>query len=256
MFNNTIKKEFLTFNNDQVISVICVVYNGERTINKTIESLISQSYRHVEIILVDGQSTDNTLSIINRYKENIDVLITEKDDGIYHAMNKGILAASGEWIYFIGCDDVLFNKEVFAEFINTLNHNTESLLYYGDVVLKKSGKRYGGEFMSKRIIQENICHQAMFFHRSIFKNIGLYSDKYKILADWEFNIRCFGNSDINPQYINLIVAEYNELGKSSSVEDKKFNAEFIKIIYRNLPFYYSIIFLFHKVYKRFIIKYE
>jgi glycosyltransferase involved in cell wall biosynthesis len=241
----------MAFKNNQLISVICVVFNGERTISQTLESLINQSYKYVEIIIVDGQSTDRTLEIIELYKDYIDILITGKDAGIYDAMNKGISAASGNWLYFIGCDDVLINSSVFSDFINKTEPNIDNLLYYGNVILEPSGMKYGGEFDLIRIIKENICHQAVFYHRSIFQNIGQFNLKYIMLADWDLNIRCFGNINIKCQYIDLVVAKYNELGQSSSVGDKKFNNEFIKIIYQNLPFRYSIFYLFYKLQRRF-----
>ena len=95
-----------------LISIIIPVFNAGKTLQSTIESILGQCYKNIELIIVDGESVDNTKDIIAQYKKNIDIFICEKDNGIYDAMNKGIIAANGDWLLFLGGDDVLFNSEI------------------------------------------------------------------------------------------------------------------------------------------------
>ena len=113
------------------ISIITVCYNSQRTIKDTIESVINQSYSNIEYIIVDGASNDSTLKIINQFKSHIDVFISEKDHGIYDAINKGILKASGEIIGLLHADDIFENHHVIENVVESFDLNKEIL--YGDI---------------------------------------------------------------------------------------------------------------------------
>lgn len=123
------------------ISIITVCLNAVNTIETTINSVLSQSYPNMEYIIIDGLSTDGTLDIINKYRKKINHIFTEKDNGIYEAMNKGIALANGDFLYFLGADDVL-NKDVIKNVIQYLYSN-DKIIYYGQVVLKPQNKLYG-----------------------------------------------------------------------------------------------------------------
>jgi glycosyltransferase involved in cell wall biosynthesis len=120
-----------------LISIVIPVFNAGKTLQSTIESVLNQSYKNIELIIVDGESVDNTNEIINQYNKNINIFICEKDNGIYDAMNKGIVAASGDWLLFLGGDDVLYDSEILASIFNDSNFDKVDFLY-GDVLFKSN----------------------------------------------------------------------------------------------------------------------
>jgi len=115
------------------ISIITVCFNAEKTIEETIKSVLSQSYKNIEYIVVDGKSTDDTLKIVNKYKKNISKIISEKDNGLYDAMNKGVKLSTGQIIYFLNADDVLINKYKIKEVANAFEQGKNLDLVFGDV---------------------------------------------------------------------------------------------------------------------------
>ncbi|WP_159022665.1 glycosyltransferase family 2 protein [Formosa sp. L2A11] len=201
------------------VSIITVSYNAAKTILKTIDSIADQSYTNIEFIIIDGGSTDGTLDIIEDNKEKIDIVVSEPDKGVYDAMNKGILRASGDWILFLGADDLLANNNVIETCVQQFS---SSHLVYGDVIKVPENEVYDGAFNLYKMIYRNICHQAIFFHKSVFKLKGLYHLDYKVNSDWEFNLRCFQDPKINTKYIPLVVSHFNTEGLSSNTEDVAF----------------------------------
>lgn len=200
------------------ISVITPSFNQGNTLEQTMLSVLHQSYPELEYILIDGGSTDKSLEIIQKYEKQLTYWVSEKDRGIYDAMNKGIERASGEWIYFLGTDDLLCSdvlKDIFAE-------PPEADLIYGNVIFKHSGQIYDGFFDKEKLAHHNICHQAIFFKRQLFDRLGLFELKYQILADYVWNIKCFGKPEIKVVYLNKNIAIYNEIGLSGSKLDLNF----------------------------------
>ena len=134
--------------NRPLISVILPVYNGAQTLEAALHSITSQTYRPVELIVVDGKSTDRTAEILKTHRDAVSVLISESDDGIYDAINKGIRRSSGEWIYILGADDALASSDIFEK---ALSHvAAETRLIMGDVV-------YTGE---KQSLVPRVHHSA------------------------------------------------------------------------------------------------
>ena len=199
------------------ISIITVCLNAAQTIENTIHSVISQSYPYIEYIIIDGQSTDGTQDIINKYCDKISVYISEKDAGIYDAMNKGIALATGDFIYFLGGDDVL-NGDIIKEIVPYLNTNVNSV-HYGQVLLSPSHKLFGGKFSKWRLIHKNITHQSIFYPARVFET-KKFNTKYPIAADWDFNLYLM-SKNIRFEYNGLIIAVFNVNGISSN-GDKEF----------------------------------
>ena len=197
------------------ISVIIVTYNAEHTISNAINSVLTQTYNEIELLIIDGGSTDKTNKIISGFSNKINYFISEKDNGIYDAMNKGIQASTGEWLIFIGADDI-FSKNNSLEEIFCKNKFKNIDFIYGDVKLKSNNKILGGHRDYNQLIEKNICHQAIFYNKSIFEKVGNYNLKYKILADYDLNLRVFRNSQINTKYISTIVSIFNDKGGASS----------------------------------------
>ena len=200
-------------------SIIIPVFNSEDTILIALESILKQSYEGFEILIVDGLSTDNTIKIVEKLNDNRIKIYSEKDKGVYDAMNKGIHYAQGEWLYFIGSDDYLYNNDVLQTLSKTLNKMKNNVLY-GNVLIKGNtgwatdGQVYNGEFSFQKLLKSNICHQSMFYRKSfILKNQLEYDLKYPISSDWDFNIACRLQSKFT--FINTIVAVFNAGGIST-----------------------------------------
>ncbi|HEV2478732.1 MAG TPA: glycosyltransferase family 2 protein [Puia sp.] len=196
------------------VSVITVVYNGAATLEATLLSVVEQSYPHVEYILVDGGSTDGTLEIIDRYKTRITAWVSERDKGVYDAMNKGVRMATGDWVYFLGSDDRLQDKAVLSD-IFTDPANLDSDLLYGDVTSPSYKGLYDGPFTFGKLLSRNISHQAIFYKRHLFEFIGGYEPRFRMHADWDLNIRWFKTPGIRMKYVDRHIADFGAEGLSS-----------------------------------------
>lgn len=207
-----------------LISIIIPTYNSEKTISESIKSILEQSFDNYEILIMDGISGDNTLNIVKEFNDPRIKIFSEKDSGVYDAMNKGIEKAEGKWLYFLGSDDTLYDKETLKDIEPFLgNHD----LVYGDAYFTFSKTFYGEEKSISSLIKgKNICHQAIFYQKDIFKKVGFYNLKYPIWADLDFNIRCFINPSIKTYYIKKTIANYNDLNGISSEADQTFIEDF------------------------------
>ena len=187
------------------VSIVTVVLNAEKTIRKTIESVITQDYEDIEYIIVDGQSNDKTLDIVNDYSEQVDSIISEPDDGLYDAMNKACGLVSGEIIYFLNADDYFIDKHVITEIAQVFADNDVNFVY-GDVFLHGSNKRvsYGGINKAKLCLS-TICHQAIFQKTSLFKDAGNFNTKYRIAADYDWIMRAYNQQLLKPSSIDRII---------------------------------------------------
>ena len=196
------------------ISIITVCYNCKNDIEKTILSVINQTYPNIEYIIIDGASTDGTLNIINKYKDKISIIVSEPDKGIYDAMNKGINLASGEWINFMNAGDTFYNSTVLENVFSNTNYTAD--IIYGNVeydygftkVLKKpapinSITRYMG-----------FSHQSTFVKTIIMKSHP-YNLQYKIIADYEFFLSRY-KEGYTFQEIPNVVATYERISGISS----------------------------------------
>ncbi|MGV3706957.1 MAG: glycosyltransferase family 2 protein [Arcticibacter sp.] len=230
--------------NKPLISVITVVFNGACTLEATIQSVLRQTYKNFEYIIIDGGSDDGTLDVIKRYEMQISYFESEKDQGIYDAMNKGARHATGDYVYFIGCDDVLADSNVLRNFVDTVGLATKKhVIYYGNVLYKKEKKVYDGYFSDVKFSLRNICHQAVFYPKEIFY-IYKYELKYKYLSDYVLNLNIKADNVFTFHYIPLLVCIYNDDGQSANSQDLNFEMDKLRIIKRTFPwpiyFYVSI----------------
>lgn len=219
-------------------SIIIPSLNSANTLSITLESILKQSFTDFEILIMEGLSTDNTLEIVKSYNDKRIKIFSEKDNGIYDAMNKGIKLAQGEWLYFLGSDDSLIGSNVLTN-IFTNSNSTNLHVLYGNVISPRFNGRYDGEFSFNKLNVQNICHQAIFFNKKIFTKIGLFNLKYISHADWDHNLRWFLNDRIKSQYIDIDIANYADGGYSSLHGDIQFayekNYNIIKYGFNSLP---------------------
>lgn len=207
------------------ISAITVCRNAENTIEQTIQGIISQTYPHIEYIVVDGASSDRTLDIVNRYSDHIDTIISEPDDGVYQAMNKGIRAANGDWLYFANADDYLFGAEAIADVAAFITENPDCDFVYGDHETRFPwGKRstYSPappDQALEQLISLGNCfiQPASFFNATLFEKIGFFNERYRIAADYEWFCQMLSTPDIQIYYLPRIIVSYFQGGLSSDL---------------------------------------
>lgn len=199
------------------LSIIIPAYNSEKTITETLESIVEQNVTGIECLIIDGNSSDTTITIVEQYVNKYSYIkfISEADNGIYDAMNKGIALAKGNYLYFMGSDDVFYNKDILHNLFSLDCFNTTDFIY-GDVLFKYNRMKVGEEKTYLKLIksQENICHQSIFYSKRIFEKLGNYDLKYPIYSDFNMNIRCFRDATISKKYIDTVICIFNEKGTS------------------------------------------
>lgn len=223
------------------ISIITPTLNAEATVKRAILSVINQQYQEIEHLIIDGYSKDNTISIIQDYQERYGhiILIQEKDAGIYDAMNKGINLCKGDWLYFLGADDELYDENVLSD-LHSLGAFSQDRVFFGNVYIKgdtkwaKDKTIYDGPFDLKKLLQKNICQQAIFYPRHIIKDIGYFNEEYEVTADWDYNLRCFAKQVF--LYVDKTIAVFASGGKSSQTEADVNFKEFA----RNIISYFNL----------------
>lgn len=203
------------------ISVITICYNNESDIQKTIKSVLAQNYENIEYIVVDGASKDNTLNIVRSYSSNIDVIISEPDNGIYDAINKGIRAATGDVIGLIHSGDRIYNSQVIQKIANHFINNPKVDGIYGNSkIIKPNGElkmvNMGGEFSKKRIRSGWMpSHQSIYLKKKVFEKYGLYRNDLGGSGDYELFIRIFYCQELNIKYLNEYIIYFTLGGKST-----------------------------------------
>lgn len=196
-------------NKKPLISIITVVYNDRGGIENTIKSVINQTYEFFEYIIVDGGSTDGTLDIVLKYQDRLSSLVSEPDNGIYDAMNKGLRCAKGEWISFMNSGDTFYDYNVLERVFGSFFQDNVDVIY-GDVILryKRIGdiiKTYDGAFSPA--IPINLCHQATFTKGSLMKKYG-FDTSFRIAADANFFERVYREECAKFGYVKQIIAVY------------------------------------------------
>lgn len=199
-------------------SVIVPTHNSGRTLSDTLKSVMCQTFCDFEVLLMDGLSSDCTLEVAESLNDSRIRIYSKADNGVYQAMNAGIRLAKGEWIYFLGSDDRMYSYLVLEELYQIVRCGGYDVVY-GDVVSTRFHGRYDGHFSASKILVANICHQAIFFHRNLFCKIGLFNERYKVLADWDHNMRWILSGNVVSHYVDIVVAEYSDGGLSSTHPD-------------------------------------
>ncbi len=211
----------------KLLSIVTPAFNSGPKIEKTIGSVLSQNKGLFEFIIVDGASTDGSLDIIEAYADRIK-LISEKDEGVYDAMNKGIEMSTGKYLYFLGAGDSL--KEGILSRVESLLPRGELALVYGNVYMVDRGVTYDGEFDRTKLKKHNICQQAMFYERTVFDVMGAFETRFNVLADHAFNLKCFWNDRIQKKYIAYVIANYEGGGMSERESDVNFSRDYAELM--------------------------
>lgn len=230
------------------ISIITVSYNSEKTIERTIQSVLSQKCREIEYIIIDGKSTDGTMSVVDKYRDRISHIVNEKDNGIYDAMNKGITLAGGEWVLFLNSDDYLCSESVVDNIVSVLNSIDGSVhIVYGKTWFQFpliGKKKLGGCEVEKKdfYFGQAIAHCSCFFKTEMFKVLGMYSQEIKGAADYEWYLRFYSKyNKTNTCFVNEPITVFQDGGASFKyLWDNYQQRKKLSKIY--FPFYVSLLY--------------
>lgn len=207
-----------------LVSVIIPTFNAGALIGQCLDSVLCQQPGLVEVVVVDGASRDDTLQVVQRYAAQHPQLrwVSAPDQGIYDAMNKGLDLARGEWVFFLGADDGLYEASTVAQLAPHLLPEFD--LVYGDIFRVAKQRREGEVVSLDRLLVQNICHQAALYRRTfLLQQVGHYNLDYRIYADWDLNIRCYA-AQARTHYVPQIIARYDGRGFSSATTDMVFMA--------------------------------
>ncbi|MGN6181954.1 MAG: glycosyltransferase family 2 protein [Mucilaginibacter sp.] len=202
------------------ISLITVCYNAEAHIGRCIESVIAQNYPHLEYIIIDGGSTDQTLSVIKRYEHYIAKIISEPDKGVYDAMNKGILLATGNVIGTLNADDFFAAPDVLTTIGEAFGIKSADILY-GDLDYIDFNETIIRKWRTKKYINGIYNwgwmppHPTFYCKRSLFEELGLYKLGYGTAADYELMLRFMHQTNLNAIYINKVLVKMQRGGLSN-----------------------------------------
>ncbi|MDI6720710.1 MAG: glycosyltransferase family 2 protein [Methanomicrobiales archaeon] len=203
----------------ETISIVTVCKNSEEFIEKTIQSVASQIYPNIEYIVVDGGSTDKTLKIITKYRSSVATLISEKDNGIYDAMNKGLDLCHGDLVYFLNSGDYLFNIDTISKIADIAEKNPSYDIYTGDIIYydENCHERISGERASiVKYLQSVVCHQGIIARRRVFDQTGKFDTKYHIYADYDWFLSALLKYGSKVLYTGIPFAYYLKDGKSDT----------------------------------------
>jgi glycosyltransferase involved in cell wall biosynthesis len=203
------------------LSIITVNYNDAAGLEKTILSVIKQTFRDIEFIIIDGGSTDGSREIINNYNEKISYSVSEKDNGIYDAMNKGIHQAHGEYLLFLNSGDYLYKDDVLNELF--LQNPTCDLIYGNQYKIGKGIVRYPPAISLNFFMEDTLPHQATFIRRELFNTVGLYDEKYEIANDYKFFVEALFSYQCSYKYYDITIAYFDQTGLSNQQSYKILN---------------------------------
>ena len=234
---------------EYLLSIIIATYNAGEYLGQCLESISLCAPPSAEVVVVDGGSSDQTLDILHSFR--VQNCVSEKDKGIYDAMNKGIDRARGQWLYFLGADDSLLPG--FVEIAACLRE--PATIYYGDTrpVFKGDHRPafhlLSGKFDAYRLAKYPVNHQAVIYPAAVFET-RKYDTRYRIFADYALNLSLWDDDTFRKQYVSVTIANYNMTGVSSVVTDTLFRQDKSGLILKHLGWFVWLRYRFKKWKKR------
>lgn len=214
-----------------LFSIITPVLNGAAALEKTIVSVLAQPPDLFEFLVLDGGSADGTVALLQQQPEQVH-WVSEPDGGVYQAMNRGVGMAAGEFLYFLGAGDTLRPGILTA--VAAQIPRKPLTYFYGNVYAEAYHRVYNGRYSPWKLSRLNICHQAVFAHRSVFARVGDFDTRYAIMADHVWNMKVFGDTAITKIYSDLVVADYAAGGLSQQQPDPQLIADRLALIKQHL----------------------
>lgn len=203
-------------------SVITVCLNAAPHIEAAIKSVLSQSYPNIEFVVIDGGSTDGTVEIINRYKDRLGYFVSEPDKGLYNAMNKGIKAATGDVLFFLNSDDYFVDDSVLDDVARAFVRNAEAEIIFGNLIFTDGAKRWVKkqkfDGIRERLARNHVQHQTLFARKEVFELAGGFYEEYKIVSDYEWEIRAFLVHGCRYAYMDRDISVMSTQGVSSTTD--------------------------------------
>ena len=206
-----------------ILTIITVCLNSEALIENTIRSVTSQDYPHIQYIIIDGGSTDGTRDIVQKYRSKIAFFISEKDNGIYDAMNKGLAHVTGDLVYFLNSGDYLADDGVISEVIRDIEQFPDYGIYTGDVMYydETGAERLSGDRKTTPDVMARVInHQSIIARKEVFDTFGGFDTRYRIYADYDWLLRAVLNFDVQIKYTGIPFAYYLKAGKSDRMWKK------------------------------------
>jgi len=217
------------------LSIITINFNNSSGLQKTFDSVFAQTFKDFEYIVIDGGSDDNSKEIIQKHSDKIDYHISEADNGVYHAMNKGIKKASGDYLLFLNSGDHLTGNTILEDVSRELNG---AEIVYGNVYLVDGiTKAYTGVYPSKlsfhHFVYSSLPHPSSFIKRSVFEKVGYYDEGLKIAADWKFFMDAICRHNVSYKHLNKTIAVFYLNGLSSLPKNQAILHEERRSVLRN-----------------------
>ena len=202
------------------VSIITVVWNNKETIRDAINTVLSQTYKNIEYIIIDSASTDGTLEIIQNYGDKVSRIVSESDKGIYDGLNKGVSLATGDIIAFLHSDDVYANETVISDIVNCFDNDTQGV--YGDLVytdkedVNKVLRHWKSCDFSPSLLKKGWMppHPTLFLRREIYQQYGAFDMSFKIASDYDFMLRIL-SSNISVKYLPEVLYKMRIGGASN-----------------------------------------
>ena len=232
------------------LSIITINYNNAQGLLKTLNSVLTQTCLEFEHVIVDGASTDNVVELIEQYEKDATACgikvtwVSEKDTGIYNAMNKGIRMATGEYIQILNSGDILFDANVTQRMIerldqiNSKREENVGILYGNMIKVNAAGKVVGKsgytEYSLRQFYSSTLNHDCAYIRRDLFEEYGLYDEQLKIVSDWKWYLQAIGLGKVKPEYVDIDVTIFDDGGISETNPALR-NAERRKVLEEVLP---------------------
>lgn len=204
------------------ISIVTVNLNNSCGLEKTIASVISQNYSQIEYLLIDGGSTDESVAIIEKHSNHLTYKVSEPDNGVYAAMNKGVKKATKEYILFLNSGDVFYSGSSIQQLAGVSNGHD---FIYGDLIVREGThdwvKSYPSNLSFSYFLKDSLPHPCTLIKRSLFASIGMYNEKLKIVSDWEFFVNAICRYNATYKHIDQPIAIFSFHGLSSKSENQE-----------------------------------
>ncbi len=220
------------------VSIITVVFNNADTITECIRSVLDQTYRNIELIIIDGGSTDGTQLKIESFKDEIAYYISEKDSGIFDAYNKGIKKATGEIVGILNSDDFLYEPETIDKIVNAFEDSKADLVYGNGMFVSQNDTSRIKRIYSSKSFKRNYLnfgwiplHPTIYVKKEVYDKYGLYSLNYSIASDYDISLRWFQNEKISKHFLNDWIVKMRLGGKSTCIKlQRRKSSEDMRVI--------------------------
>jgi glycosyltransferase involved in cell wall biosynthesis len=223
-----------------LISIITIVYNNAQYVRGAIESVILQNYEYIEYIIIDGGSTDGTLEVINEYSNQISMIISEPDSGIYDALNKGLKVSTGDYVGFLHSDDFFIEKTLISDVVSLLQKSGAEFCFGNSIltnsITSKVVRYYQSGFFHPFLFRLGWMppHPTCFYERKLHQEFGYYSTEYRIAGDFDFLTKVFMNRKVKWIHYDCVMVNMRLGGASNiGIKSKKIIASEIRQSLKN-----------------------